>query len=158
MDANLRSTLNAIEDELGIDAYCIFQDGKKHFAVEAVIMHFALALLTTYIMSLLGIKEIATKHREYLVALKKKLLTTPAPLVNIDKETEQLAEDLQKVLLNTQPSGGVAQVVDIYEKANKDIVDLLLESGMSERRAMQVAERVKIISQKYMCKSMKQNG
>ena len=123
-----------LRDELGVDAQYLYGP-ERHFPVPAEVIQFALELLMVYLTSLLGIEEIAEKHRKALKDFVARIRAGRAPAA--DREARGEADAL------VEKTRGAGQLD--YDAARRNLAEALVEVGVprraAERHAAEVAER-----------------
>jgi len=130
---DLQSLLDEIEDDLGLDVYSIYGGG-SHFAAEAVVTHFILALVFAYVAELSGLAGLAHQHRQKFKEFVRRVRDGD-DLSNLYKETSELREQIAAMADGAQTQ---------HEKAARDAVQaqLIEDVGLSTAKAEKYAEKI----------------
>lgn len=139
--SQVRNIAYDIEDEIGADFNHIFSDERRRFPVEAVIYAVALAIITSYVVSFIGVTDIAKKHRHRLANFIKRLREQD---ISAD-QIKSLNEDQESHLKDVTADANLEELATLtLEHAENNVreflqTDLRMPPNRAESHARQIA-------------------
>lgn len=142
-----KSLVRKVEDELGIDVYYVYEDG-RHLIPEPMVVAFVTAVITAYLIQLLGVRDLAERHRQAVLALVGKIRGEGLSAAEL-QSTAQAGQDEMRLRVE-QAAQQSAPSPEGMQVAQESVARLLAEIGMPPEAANDHSEKISQLIRDYL--------